>query len=217
MSHQSYLRNEWVATATLNGLSKHLSFTHLLAWVHLPDYQHSVWSLPTWLCQGSSGSSGPLSPPVPHPSTQSQSTPCPRARSPSHFSCAFVLLPIPLVCVVSLYINSVIVTSGMCINCDLPTLPPSLLPCFFLSSTPPPTPSLPVPNSTPTSTLLSPTILVFNPRMASITRTCWCVLVPWEWPPVLLPLWEASLAPLAWPRLLGPACFFCFVFFSPPH
>lgn len=27
-----------------------------------------------------------------------------------------------------------------------------------------------------------------NPRMTRITRTCWCVRVPWEWPPVSLPL-----------------------------
>lgn len=36
--------------------------------------------------------------------------------------------------------------------------------------------------------------LTLNPRMAPITRTCWCVRVPWEWPPVSLPPWEASPA-----------------------
>lgn len=111
---------------------------------------------------------------------------------------------------VSLYINSVIVTSGMCINCDLPylCLPPpplSLAPPSSHSSLPA---SSPLHLKTPPSRLLSPPTLTFNPRMASITRTCWCVRVPWEWPPVLLPLWEASRAPLARPRLLFLSFFF---------
>lgn len=111
---------------------------------------------------------------------------------------------------VSLYINSVIVTSGMCINCDLPylCLPPpplSLAPPSSHSSLPA---SSPLHLKTPPSRLLSPPTLTFNPRMASITRTCWCVRVPWEWPPVLLPLWEASRAPLARPRLLFLSLFF---------
>lgn len=111
---------------------------------------------------------------------------------------------------VSLYINSVIVTSGMCINCDLPylCLPPpplSLAPPSSHSSLPA---SSPLHLKTPPSCLLSPPTLTFNPRMASITRTCWCVRVPWEWPPVLLPLWEASRTPLARPRLLFLSLFF---------
>lgn len=95
---------------------------------------------------------------------------------------------------VSHCINSVMVMSGMCINSDLPCLPLSLLFLSRLSHS-----SLlvhvllrsslfPLPSHPP---YLSPP-LTLNPRMAPITRTCWCVRVPWEWPPVSLPLWEAS-------------------------
>lgn len=90
----------------------------------------------------------------------------------------------------------------MCINCDLPylCLPPPLL---SLAPLPPPfIPACPPPPKTPPSSLLSTPTLTLNPRVASITRTFWCVRVPWEWPPVLLPLWEASRAALARPCLL---------------
>lgn len=95
---------------------------------------------------------------------------------------------------VSHCINSVMVMSGMCINSDLPypCLPLSLLSLSHLPSAFPFIPARPCP-----APYLSPPS-TFNPRMAPITRTCWCVRLPWEWPPVSLLPWEAS------PALLTP-------------
>lgn len=132
--------------------------------------------------------SSPICPP---PALPSQFLWCLCFGSPPHTSSVFV----------SHCINSVMVMSGMCINSDLPypCLPPfpcslylhlpltfSFIParlCPHAPPSPPPAPPCPFPPMT------------LNLRMAPITRTCWCVRVPWEWPPVSLPQWEASPAP----------------------
>lgn len=92
---------------------------------------------------------------------------------PPFFFWVFVLtLPYASSVFVFHSINSVMVMSGMCINSNLPypclPLPPlspvgvSIHPCLFVLPLFPPYPSPP---------------LTLNPRMAPITRTCWCVRV----------------------------------------
>lgn len=105
---------------------------------------------------------------------------------------------------VSHCINSVMVMSGMCINSDLPSL---CLPLPLLSLSPPPHGVLihccsfvsPLLSLSPSLTPYPSPPMTLNPRMTPITRTCWCVRVPWEWPPVSLPPWEAS--PALFPQL----------------
>lgn len=104
----------------------------------------------------------------------------------------FCSLPRTSAVFVSLCINSVMVMCGMSITSDLsyPCLPLPLLLLPLHDSLVHPLPvcsPLPRPNLTP--------CLTFNPRMAPITRTCWCVRALWVWPPVSQPLLEASPAP----------------------
>lgn len=68
---------------------------------------------------------------------------------------------------------------------------------------------LPAPPCSSLSPFLSPPITI-NHRMTPITRTCWCVRVLLEWPPVSLPLWEAS--PGLYARLDSLTAGFSFIF-----